>query len=674
MRKTFDKLIKLDKPFTDIGRRLLDIYLASALAPVSLAASSLAAMTIIANGKFELFEEGRRIGLDGKPFSQLRLKPPIAPHKFKRLCEVLKRVHAYDAPLIFNVLKGEMAFVGPEALRLNETEELGEYELLRFSVRPGLTDTYKLRKRMNIAFESRSVMERSYIARRSVKKDLAILARTIPTLILGHQAPVYADSFILRDVKIDNLTMREVIDRLMKLAEQGARHVAFVNAHCFNVSSDDEEYRSILKKTDLTLPDGFGIKLAGIMIGAEVRENVNGTDLFPRLCMAASRNGKSIFLLGAAPGVAEKVRDNMIGRYPGLSIVGTEHGYFENDSAEEKALIERINIQQPDFLLVAMGVPRQEKWIDAHLQDLSVGVSMGVGGLFDFYSGRIPRAPVWMRELGLEWTWRLAQEPRRMFRRYIIGNPRFMLDVWRWYYGQARTQLINRFNDIDLPLNLYREEMEFQIRRMLWWIATDGSLKFKRFIDITASSMGLLVLSPLLITTAAAIKIEDPSGPVFYGQERVGMHGRMFRMYKFRSMVKDADRLRAQLMEQNESKAGVLFKMKNDPRITRVGKFIRKYSIDELPQIYNVLKGDMSIVGPRPHLVSEMEQYGVKERDRLEVTPGLTCLWQVGGRSLLDFNQQINLDRRYIQNQSLWGDMKLILKTIPVVLSGSGAY
>ncbi len=674
MKKTFDKSLKLDKPLTDMGRRLLDVSLASALAPLSLAASTLAAFTLLANGRFDLLEEGRRIGLDGQPFRQLRLKTPLAPHKFKRLCEVLKRVHAYDAPMIFNVLKGEMAFVGPEPISLNEAEELKEHELLRFSVRPGLTDTYKLRKRMNIAFESRSVLERAYIARRSVKKDMAIIARTVPTLILGRQAPVYADSFVLRDVKIDNMTMREVIDRLIKLSAEGRHHVAFVNAHCFNVYSDDEEYGYILKRTDLTLPDGFGIKLAGIMIGAEVRENVNGTDLFPRLCRACVLNGKSIFLLGAAPGIAAKVREKMLEIYPDLSIVGAEHGYFEEGSPDERDLIARINERRPDFLLVAMGVPRQEKWIDAHLHELSVGVAMGVGGLFDFYSGRIPRAPLWMRELGLEWTWRLAQEPQRMFRRYIFGNPRFMFDVWRWYYGQARTQLINRFDDIDLPLNMYREEMEFQLRRVLWWIATDGSLKLKRFIDVAASSVGLLALSPLFLATAAAIKIEDPSGPVFYAQERVGLHGKMFRMYKFRSMVKDADRLRAQLMEQNESGAGVLFKMKNDPRVTRVGKFIRKYSIDELPQIYNVLKGDMSIVGPRPHLVSEMEQYGVKERDRLEVTPGLTCLWQVGGRSMLDFNQQVNLDKRYIQNQSLWGDVKLILKTIPVVLSGSGAY
>ncbi len=664
----------LKKPFNDASRRVLDLVVMSGVAPSALLISSVASFSLLVNGKSPLPKRERLIGKDGRPFYLYRFESPSAPRYLTSIVELFKRVHVYDLPIFLNVIKGDMALVGPEALSLEDAEKTEEHNLIRFSVKPGLTDTYKIRKRMNIAFEGRSVLERAYVARRSVKRDVVILARTLPTLILGRQTPVKVNSFILQDIEVANLSMHEAIERLSELSDFKKRQIAFANPHCFNISNGDREYKKILKAADLVLPDGIGIKLAGMMIGAEVRENVNGTDLFPRLCKYAADHEQKLFLLGAAPGVTDKVAEEMQTRFPALDIAGVEHGFHKPGSDEEDEVIARINKVKPDYLLVAKGVPSQEKWIDENIDRLNVGLAMGVGGLFDFYSGNIPRAPIWVRELGLEWSWRLLQEPRRMFGRYVIGNPRFVSNVWRWYISQARTQLINRFSDMDLPERVYREELQFQFRRLLWWLATDGTLKLKRSVDVAASFSGLALLSPLLMGTAAAIKLEDPSGPVFYSQKRVGRHGELFEMYKFRSMVVDAEKLKEKLLDQNESAGGVLFKMKDDPRITRVGKFIRKYSIDELPQIYNVLKGDMSIVGPRPHLASEMEYYGVKERDRLEVTPGLTCLWQVGGRSMLDFNQQIMLDRTYIQNQSLWGDIKLILKTVPVVLSGSGAY
>jgi exopolysaccharide biosynthesis polyprenyl glycosylphosphotransferase len=198
-----------------------------------------------------------------------------------------------------------------------------------------------------------------------------------------------------------------------------------------------------------------------------------------------------------------------------------------------------------------------------------------------------------------------------------------------------------------------------------------GRLLVKRIVDIAGALVGLLLASPVLIGTILAIKITSP-GPVFFKQVRAGRHGRKFTMFKFRSMVVDAEKLRAKLEHLNEMN-GPVFKIKKDPRITAVGRFIRATSIDELPQLFNVLLGDMSLVGPRPPLPSEVGQYEPWQRRRLSVKPGLTGLWQVSGRNQVDFEQWMALDLQYIDNWSLWLDMKILFRTVPAVLRGSGA-
>ncbi|WP_270577710.1 sugar transferase [Caldibacillus thermoamylovorans] len=195
----------------------------------------------------------------------------------------------------------------------------------------------------------------------------------------------------------------------------------------------------------------------------------------------------------------------------------------------------------------------------------------------------------------------------------------------------------------------------------------------KRFIDILGATVGLILLSPLFLIVAFLIKLEDNNGPVIFKQIRVGKGGKEFYMYKFRSMVANAEELKAQLMEKNEA-TGPVFKMKNDPRVTKVGKFIRKTSIDELPQLFNVLKGEMSLVGPRPPLPDEVAKYTSYEMQRLSVIPGLTCYWQVSGRSNLGFDEWIELDLKYIHDRSLLIDLKLILKTILVLFGSKNAY
>ena len=210
-----------------------------------------------------------------------------------------------------------------------------------------------------------------------------------------------------------------------------------------------------------------------------------------------------------------------------------------------------------------------------------------------------------------------------------------------------------------------RIEKASDSNRRVYWVV-------KRFFDIILSSVAILVLSPVFLIVALAIYIDDPKGSPFFVQTRVGRHGKTFKFYKFRSMVSNAEELLDQLKEKNE-KDGPVFKMKDDPRITRIGKFIRKTSIDELPQLFNILKGDMSIVGPRPSLPKEVSQYNDYQAQRLFVTPGLTCYWQASKkRDDISFDEWVDLDIKYILERSWFVDIKLIFKTFIVVFTGQG--
>ena len=213
----------------------------------------------------------------------------------------------------------------------------------------------------------------------------------------------------------------------------------------------------------------------------------------------------------------------------------------------------------------------------------------------------------------------------------------------------------------------------YRTKFFIWHLTIRLTIFIKRGFDMVVSILMLVLLSPLFALTALCITAES-KGPVFYSQTRVGANGRDFMFYKFRSMIVGANDMKAGLMKDNESKDGVLFKMKQDPRVTRVGRFIRKYSIDELPQLLNVLIGDMSLVGPRPATTDEVAQYTLEQRKRLHAMPGITCIWQVSGRSEIPFEKQVQLDIEYIKSTSILNDIIILLKTIPAVLAGKGAY
>lgn len=195
----------------------------------------------------------------------------------------------------------------------------------------------------------------------------------------------------------------------------------------------------------------------------------------------------------------------------------------------------------------------------------------------------------------------------------------------------------------------------------------------KRLFDFVLGVLGIIGLSPAFLVIAIIIKKDDFSAPVFYKQARLGLNGRKFKIYKFRSMIVDADKHLEELKQYNEIE-GAMFKMKDDPRVTKIGKILRKTSLDELPQLINVIRGEMSLVGPRPPLPAEVEEYSDYDKQRLLVVPGCTGLWQVSGRNEVNFNEMVELDLEYIEKSGMWYDLKLILKTIKIMIVPNGAY
>lgn len=450
-------------------------------------------------------------------------------------------------------------------------------------------------------------------------------------------APMTTRLFGLPLVNATRAAAVEDILSMTKLRKKST--VNFINAHCVNNAARNPDYRAALDASDRLLPDGSGMRIAAKLAGVALGDNLNGTDLFPIICEQAAQRGLSLYLLGGSPTTAERAAANMVERFPSLVIAGTHHGYFADQESDD--VVAEVNAANADIVLVGFGVPTQELWIHAHRKAIAAPVVMGVGGLFDYYAGNVPRAPKVMRQVGCEWVWRLMQEPRRLASRYLLGNTIFLA-----------LALLHALS-LRSPISL--------IQALL-----------KRALDITIAGSAIVMLSPILALVVASIRMED-GGPVLFSQRRIGAKGKPFMMYKFRSMVQNAEARRAELMAQSE-REGACFKMKKDPRITRVGAWLRRTSMDELPQLLNVLRGEMSIVGPRPALPDEVIKYQGQSWLRLMGKPGITCIWQVSGRADIPFEQQVDMDIEYLQNPSIWQDIRLIFKTIPAVITARGAY
>lgn len=685
-------------------------------------------------------------------------------------------------------------------------------------------------------------------------------------------------------IPIDNLTEQELFAQIAALVERRQpAQVCYVNADCVNKAFGNKAYRMLLETSDLVYADGMGVVFASWFIGQPLKARLTGADIFPGLCRLCAERGYRIFIVGGEPGIVDRAVANIQRDHPDLRIVGTHHGFLS--PGESAALVQRIRQAQPDILLVGMGAPRQEMWIRDHMEELGVPVQWGVGALFDYYAERFPRAPVWMRNIGLEWLFRLILEPQRLWKRYVIGNVvfamrvgfLFLLDLFiaamswigAWELRYWLNPVFLRFggkpiNEIDpyykiLPFLLlgwiivcnWRElyerrrhlmpflELVSLVRSTLLYglIAAGTAFMFKelqigrsvvllsvlanfllmsgarllfhvyetkllrrgygraRVIVVGAGPLGEKVRQRMLtdpwreyeilgvvddtppaelngtvpylgvpedlpelvsthavtevviavpevskqrvlnlvvdcgdrnpdlefrlvsdifevmqgeidiesindtpVTTMGSGRVDLPfrwakrtldlagglcllvpflccyvifgplirwstGGSVLFKHRRVGKDGKEFLIYKFRTMHAGVD------PDQNAPASP------DDTRIAGwVGRFLRRFSIDELPQVLNVLKGDMSLVGPRPEMPHIVANYEKWQRRRLAVKPGITGLWQVIGRKDLPLHANLELDFYYIQNQSILLDLTILLRTIPAVLVGKGAY
>ena len=568
---------------------------------------------------------------------------------------------------IWSIAAGRLKFVGPRA---------GSRLAGQFPV--GLYSPSYLQTIMGMACEDMELVDQKFFTESNLLEQVSLCLRSIMAGFITSTKVEGDRTLRIFGVQFVNTTMAAAVQRICAMAETkqpSSQLIYFVNADCLNLAYRDCDYRYLLHKADMVLPDGSGIRLAAKWLGAGLRDNLNGTDLFPYLCDMAANNNKSIFLLGGKPGVAQRAAGYSQQKHMGLVVAGTHHGYFEE--SEITKVIAQINDSGADILLVGFGAPFQERWLTEHADRISASVSIGVGGLFDFISKDVPRAPTWLREIGCEWVWRIVQQPMDKWKRYIIGNPLFLARVFKQRFLLGRESWLSLESEghedwFEPGANRRFAETRKKLKLAMWRSGLSTRNLIKRSFDLVVAGCALIALSPILLVCSILTKCSSP-GPIVFRQTRIGLRGKPFTMLKFRSMTIDAETQLVEMRKSNESEGDVLFKIKRDPRVTPIGYWMRKYSLDELPQLFNVLIGDMSLVGPRPALPNEVDRYRADHLKRLQVRPGLTCWWQVSGRSDLSFLDQVRLDREYLENKSFREDIRLLIKTIPAVLFAKGA-
>jgi len=525
---------------------------------------------------------------------------------------------------------------------------------------------------------------------------------------------VDAKRISLLGIPIDALTEKEVVDRIISDWRRGrGGWVVTPNLDHLRVLCRRPELKhTIAEAATLLVADGMPLVWASRLQGTPLPERVAGSELILSLTAAAAKAGASIFFLGGNPGAGERAAELLARAYPGLQIAGVlaPPMGFEQDSEKVAAIRDQIVEANPALVCSCFGFPKQE-WVIQQLREHLPGSwFLGLGGSLSMISGEFKRAPRWMRITGLEWICRLVQEPQRLFKRYIIQDAPFAWrllarSVWhRWFPPQpeagspgavslripprvirvvpanrgthttdeeTRERILSLYSSSSIVRSWQRARA--RLEQFAWTEFLGWGQAIKRTIDVVGALFLLILSLPVQVLFAVLVKATSP-GPVFFTQTRVGKGGRLFRMYKFRSMHVNAEKRMAELLAGNEVAGGVIFKIRNDPRRTPVGSFMRTWSIDELPQLWNVLLGDMSLVGPRPPLPSEVQQYTLAQRHRLEALPGLTCTWQVSGRCEIPFEKQVELDVEYIESQSISLDVKLLFQTVSAVFQRRGAY
>ncbi|USD29186.1 WecB/TagA/CpsF family glycosyltransferase [Pseudoalteromonas sp. SCSIO 43201] len=330
-----------------------------------------------------------------------------------------------DSAALFNVIKGDIEFVGNPLVRDNVS--IPKVDNFRSPCsKSGLFDYLQLHSLTGLKAEDPQALLNKQV-QQSVLADLVMVFKILICRLLYSGKTLDHTSRPVFGLSFSNCQMEEAVSWVLdSTASQTCRTAFFINANSINLAAENSALRSALKSSNRNFIDGSGMRLAVRKVGVQLADNCNGTDMLPQLCERMEASGKSVFLLGAKPGVAEKAAQSLRQTYPNLRIAGSHHGYFDDD----EAVIAQINQSKADIVLVALGSPRQEIWLDSNKHKLEACCALAVGGLFDFFSGDVPRAPLWLRELGLEWVWRLIQQPKAKFHRYVIGNPIFLFRVY----------------------------------------------------------------------------------------------------------------------------------------------------------------------------------------------------------------------------------------------------
>ena len=325
--------------------------------------------------------------------------------------------------VVWEIMCGKVSIVGMP-LDSGETLRLGG------AAEPGLVSLWQLRRLTGLSEAGLYETVAAQLRYTRSEKIRLFVKYCLARCLYQNSKLREAASFKLFGIWINNVTMKRAVELVTAKPVHASPRVGFfVNVNSFNLAHDDDHFKQVVNSGDFVFADGSGIRLAARVKGIALKDNVNGTDMLPPLCESVREKGLSIYLLGADHGVAETAAAALTAQFPGLRIAGTHHGYIS--ATQSKALVKQINAAGTDILLVGMGSPIQEQWLCEHAHLLRCRSALAVGGLFDFFSGRIPRAPLWMRELGLEWVWRLVQDPKAKFHRYVIGNPRFLIRLSR---------------------------------------------------------------------------------------------------------------------------------------------------------------------------------------------------------------------------------------------------
>jgi N-acetylglucosaminyldiphosphoundecaprenol N-acetyl-beta-D-mannosaminyltransferase len=326
--------------------------------------------------------------------------------------------------LFHDVLRGRLSLVGGS--------HYTDKQVLVFKYKPGIFNLYFVRQAMRIDYQSQIEIDREYIEKKSASYDLLLMIRTMVAAFFWQPITKYDKEYYLFGLRIINLNMSEMMIKLSEAVERKKQTcINFVNAHALNVIFKDKEYYEILRKSDFVLGDGIGLVMATKLMAVVMKQNLNGTDLFPFLCRWLIEKKMTLYLLGGAEKTVSDLYKNLKRDFIDLKITGYHHGYFD-EQKDSLAIVKAINEAKADVVLVAFGLPQQEKWMVKYASKINAKMLWGVGGLFDFYAQRLPRAAVWMRELGLEWLYRLYNEPRRLWRRYLIGNFVFLWNVLKF--------------------------------------------------------------------------------------------------------------------------------------------------------------------------------------------------------------------------------------------------